>query len=314
MDNNNEINSNNNNNNNNNNSNNNNNNNNDSTDFPELIPADGTDMPAISTPSSSLRKSPFLGFTDNSQQDEHLVKALTINNPFKAGHGEKGATWERALKQLQAIDEVAAAHGQAAMFQGATATPCKSRWDALFAKHQKRIEAELDKTGSVPIETQHEQRIENLYNDQVEHDKTKSASKDANVKKRKRQQENRAMGAALRSSSLDMACYRSSSSVTEDEGSTSSASSASQPTKRSLSNPTTRTRIESDYKRRKRMAEDIAKMRTKLIEEDIQRHNEAEAKRQEQHHEIVNILKENSASQKQVFDTLNTLLQKLIEK
>ena len=60
------------------------------------------------------------------------------------------------------------------------------------------------------------------------------------------------------------------------------------------------------------MAEDIAKMRTKLIDDDIQRHNKAEAKREEQHHEIVNILKENSASQKQVFDTLNTLRQVIL--
>jgi len=68
------------------------------------------------------------------------------------------------------------------VFQGAAVKTCKSLWDALFAKHQKRIEAVLDKTGSVPIETQHDQRIENLCNDQVEHDKTKSESKEANEK------------------------------------------------------------------------------------------------------------------------------------
>ncbi|KAF9122047.1 hypothetical protein BGW39_010063, partial [Mortierella sp. 14UC] len=202
----------------------------------------------------------------------------------------------------------------------------------------KRIEAVLEKTGCVPIETQHDQRIDSLYSDQVEHDKTKSASKDANEKKRKRQQDNRAMGAALRSASLNMACYRSGSSITEDEGSTSGASSTSTPTRpsASLSNPTTKSRFESDYRKRKRIADDIAKMRTKLIEDEVQRYKEAEAKRQEQHdaltkmigegnHELVDtiktanedmikILKDNSASQKQVFDTLTSLLQKLVEK
>ncbi|KAG0365916.1 hypothetical protein BGX24_003921 [Mortierella sp. AD032] len=299
----------------------------------EFISTDGIDVPAFSTSScNSSRKSPFLGFADSSKQDEHLVQALTISNPFKAGHGEEGATWERVVKHLQAIDDVAIVHGQAPMFEGISAKTCKSRWDTLFTKHQKRIETVLNSTGSVLTETQHDQRIDNLYNDQVEHDKTKSASKDANVKKRKRQHENRAMGAALRSASLDMACYRSSPSITEDEGNTTSASSTSQPTRSSVSppNPATKTRIESDYRKRKRIAEDVAKMRTKLIEDDILRYKEAETKRQEQHdaltkmigegnheivkgnHEIIQILKEQSAYQKQVFDTLNTLLQRLI--
>ncbi|KAG0321136.1 hypothetical protein BGZ97_012042 [Linnemannia gamsii] len=301
---------------------------------------DGVDAPASVTPSSciSSRKSPYLGFTDNSMQDEHLVKALTINNPFKAGHGEKGATWERVLKHLQTIDEVATVHGQATLFEGVTTKACKARWDALFAKHQKRFDTVLNSIGTIPIETQHDQRIDNLYNDQVEHGKTKSASKDANIKKRKRQQENRAMGATIQSASLDMACYRSSSSLTEDESNNSSSSSMSQPTRplSSLSNPTTKIRIESDYKRRKRTVEDIAKMRAKLIEDDVQRRKEVEFKRQQQHdaltkmieegnHNIVNTirtsyeeliksLKENIASQKQGFDMLATLLQRLLEK
>ncbi|KAF9538051.1 hypothetical protein EC957_007285 [Mortierella hygrophila] len=310
-------------------------NHNSSTD--SFSPNDGADLSASST-SNSSRKSPFLGFTDNSQQDQHLIKALTINNPFKAGYGEKGATWDRVLQYLQAIDDVATAHGQSPLFQGITVKACRTRWDALFAKHQKRIEAVLEKTGCVPIETQHDQRIDNLYSDQVEHDKTKSASKDANEKKHKRQQDNRVMGAALRSASLNMACYRSSSSVIEDEGSISSASSTSTPVgpSASLSNPTTKSRFESDYRKRKRVADDIAKMRNKIIEDDIQRHKEVEVKRQEQHdaltkmvsegnHELVNtirtsnedmvkILKDINASQKQAFDTLTLLLQKLVEK
>ncbi|KAG0269905.1 hypothetical protein BGZ96_006375, partial [Linnemannia gamsii] len=115
----------------------------------EFKPTDGIDVPAFSTSScNSSRKSPFLGFADNSKQDEHLVQALTINNPFKAGHGEKGATWERVVKHLQAIDDVAIVHGQAPMFEGISAKTCKSRWDTLFTKHQKRIETVLNSTGS----------------------------------------------------------------------------------------------------------------------------------------------------------------------
>lgn len=66
---------------------------------------------------SSSRKSPFLGFADNSKQDEYLVQALTVHNPFKADHGEKGVTWDRVLGYLKAIDEVGARRGQVAMLQ-----------------------------------------------------------------------------------------------------------------------------------------------------------------------------------------------------
>ncbi|KAF9149882.1 hypothetical protein BG015_008292 [Linnemannia schmuckeri] len=317
---------------------------------------DNIGQPAILTSSpfqSSSRKSPFLGFIDNSKQDEYLVQALTVHNPFKADHGAKGATWDRVLGYLMAIDQVGAKHGQAAMFAGVTAKTCRSRWEALFARHQKRIETVLEKTGRVPIETEHDRRIDNLYNDQVENDKTKSASKGMNEKKRKRQQENRALGAALHSASLDKACYRFSPSSADDGGYTSSASSTAQVEVRSTSQPTEsssrssdpqsshsagssqtarsrtvlpgKVRIESDYKRRRRITKDVAKMRRKFIKDDIKRHEDTETQRRQQTDDIVRAiqegnrslimtLEESSAKQCKMLDNVAILLQKLVEK
>ncbi|KAF9544533.1 hypothetical protein EC957_011929 [Mortierella hygrophila] len=329
---------------------------------------DNISEPAILASSSfqsSSRNSPFLGFTDNSKQDEVMVQALTVYNPFKADHGAKGATWDQVLEYLMAIDEVGARRGQPSMFAGVTAKTCRSRWDALFARHQKRIEAVLEKTGNIPIDTEHDRGADNRYKDKVENDKAKSASKEMNEKKRKRQQQNRALRAALRSASLDKACYRFSPSSADDGGFTSSASSSAQvegpstfqPTKsfssrfsgpqlshsagssqtaRSRAVSTGKDRIGSDYKRRRRITEDITKMRSKLIKDHIKRHEDTEAKCQQQTDDIVRAiqegnrglimaleenraglimaLEENRAKQNKVLDTVAILLQKLVEK
>ncbi|KAG0252962.1 hypothetical protein BGZ95_006480, partial [Linnemannia exigua] len=122
------------------------------------------------------------------------------------------------------IDELGVSRGNEPMFTGVTLKACKTRWETLFNKHHKRVKTVLEKTGSVPIETQHDQRIDNLYSDHIDYDKNKAGAKEANENKRKRQQEKRSLGAAIRSASLEMAGYRSQSSATEDDGSSSSSS------------------------------------------------------------------------------------------
>lgn len=87
---------------------------------------------------------------------------------------------------------------------------------------------------------------------------------------------------------------------------------------------TGKVRIESDYKRRKRITEDVTKMRSKLIKDDIKRHEDTETKRQQQTDDIVRTIQEgnrlimameeNNAKQSKVLDTVAILLQKLVEK
>lgn len=313
-------------------------------------------QPTILTSSSShlsSQKSPYLGFTDNSKQDEYLVQALTVHNPFKADHGARGATWDRVLGYLKAIDEVGARRGQAAMFAGVTVKTCRSRWEVLFARHQKRIETVLGKPGRVPNETEHDRRIDRLYSDQVEYHTPKSASKEMTEKKRKRQHETRALGAALRSASVNMAYYRFSPSSADDDGYISSASSLAQvegpsnfqPPESSSrsSNPQTshsarssqtarsgtvsagKVRIGSNYKRRKLITEDVIKMRSKLIKDAIKRHEDTETKLRQQTDDIIRAIQElkrsliaameeNITKQNKLLETVAILLQVLVEK
>ncbi|KAF9922226.1 hypothetical protein FBU30_007697 [Linnemannia zychae] len=289
------------------------------------------DPEGVLSPALSTRKNPFLGFTDGSRQDEELVKALLINNPFKAAHGEKGPTWNRVLSHLQSIDELAASQGRELMFEGASVKSCKLRWDILFAKHQSWLKSVMSQTGAVPMmETAHQQRIDEIFNDQVNHDGRRTESKELNAKKRQRQQDNRAMGAALRAASTTMACYPVSSlpiadsrhysdSGSSDKGNSSDASSIS---------------IESDFKKRRRKAEEaiaarmeaskarmeeLASTRLQLTQQADEKH-EALMRRidegnqyiamtiQKGNNELVEVLRADSAQTKEVNDNLLEVL------
>ncbi|KAF9150270.1 hypothetical protein BG015_007924 [Linnemannia schmuckeri] len=154
-----------------------------------------------------------------------------------------------------------------------------------------------------------------------------------------------------------MGGYQSVSSATNDEGGSLSASSSScsaQPTvslpiefhssriknipfgahsnKRSAHSKL----LESDYKRRRRIVQDIAKMRDNLAQDDIQRYQDLKTMRKPQHdiligligesnnklsstlqdsnNRMIQILEKNATFQQQVFAALTTLIQKLEEK
>lgn len=76
------------------------------------------------------------------------------------------------------------------------------------------------------------------------------------------------------------------------------------------------------------MTEDLTKMRSRLIKDDINRHEDTETKRRQQSDDIVHTIQkgnrslimalatveENSAKQNKVLDTVAILLQKLVEK
>lgn len=295
------------------------------TDNPSIIIDDeGNGSTSTSTHSerTAARKSPFLGFAKRSRQELLLLRALVAHNPFTALHGTKSETWDRVLEYLKLSDRDNAERGQPLMFDGVTVKTCQKKWDAISAEQKDLVANVLNATGTVPINDERERAIDAIYTSQIEAQKNKTSSREANQQKRQRQEENKALGEALRSASLDKACYRHRSSATEDDGDTSSTSTIEGSAPRVINRKGMR--IETKHQLRKRKLDDLVAIREELIQQDAKRHQEmkelSQSQRelgQAQHTLLVNMMEniQNTGTQQtMVLGKVAELLQKLVDK
>ncbi|KAF9092187.1 hypothetical protein BGX23_004544, partial [Mortierella sp. AD031] len=282
-----------------------------------------------------------LFFRDGTKQDEYLVKVMSLCNPYKAEWGKKDVAWKGVINYLKEVDEIGNAHGQEPLFAGVTVRVCQARLDKIFSRHKYRMEQVLNMSGRVPIETPYDQLVDDLYTDLIEHNKSTADSREAAELKRKRKAEGHALGAALRGASLDRAYYRPTASNKDDDSDSISTKSPSESNSQSLSTsnalssepnsplfpsassimqanrstkgPMTRIRIESEYKRRKRMANEVTRMREKLVEDEGRRHREVEATRQDQHTALMNMIQMGYANIVNTIQQDNTEIVKILQ-
>ncbi|KAG0059943.1 hypothetical protein BGZ90_004268 [Linnemannia elongata] len=287
---------------------------------------------------STTRKSPFNGFKDPLRM-AFLVQAMTTHNPFRADYGDKGSTWQRVVETLQSADRAFAHRRQPTLFDGVTVKSCMSGWKEIADNYKKRLDNVYNKTGQVPVETEYDRKVDELFTLQVESNKRLQAARETNQLKIRKRAERRELGAALRGASLDRACYRARPPVCRTNNQTGSVSTS--PTSTSLSSfhssdassddsilapnptstvnnstlqrhplnvrPTFGINIESPYMRKKRLSNEVLKIRDKLEQDDIKRHNELV---QMIDTKVVGTLEESMKALNQIA----SLLQKLVDK
>jgi uncharacterized membrane-anchored protein YhcB (DUF1043 family) len=248
-----------------------------------------------STSHSGSRKPPFRGFIDGSREELLLLRSMVNHNPFMASHGAKATTWSRIVENLKNYDKDLVERKGSPMFEGVTEKSCQLKWNKLFAAQKVRVATIINATGVVVNETERERLIDQLYTDQVNSQNNKAEAKKANDQKRQKQEENKALGEALRKASMEKRAFSIDDSDTGDSSSNSSSvNSAIQP-----SVPL----YEPKHRKKKLKLADCENIRKELQEIDEKRHEELKAQSKQQHEEIVT-----------AFNRFADLLQKLVDK
>ncbi|KAF9411917.1 hypothetical protein BGZ76_005282 [Entomortierella beljakovae] len=218
---------------------------------------------------------------------------MVIHNPFIAAHGLKSGAWDKIVESLLLYDKDAVERGKPLMFDGVTVKTCKLRWDNMFQKQKERVNRILNSTGVVVNETERERLIEQLYNSQVDVQKNKALAKADNDKKRQKQEENKALGEALRTASINKISY----TISNESDASEDISSASSPIKTKIP------LYESKGKRKKRKLNEIDNVCKQILDRDEERHKE-----------LIQVMKDSNESIANAFNNFATILKGFVPK